>query len=151
MKRTGIAVVGGGIAAQALCEEVRARDHEQPITLICGEACLPYDRVRLSEILVSGEEAAALALRPEEWYEDNEVEAILGRRVERLDAAFGQLVLDDGEVLAYDRLVLATGSQPLMPALPGLELPGVIPFRDPSDCDAIRVAAAAGARIAVIG
>jgi nitrite reductase (NADH) large subunit len=144
-------IVGGGIAAQALCEEVRARDSEVPLTMICGEPCLPYDRVRLSEILVSGEEPGALALRPEEWYEDNDVTTMLGRRVERVDAAVRRLVLDDGETLTYDRLVLATGSRPLMPPLPGLDLPGVIPFRDPADCDAIRVAAAAGARIAVIG
>jgi nitrite reductase (NADH) large subunit len=151
MSSSGIAVIGGGIAAQALCEEVRARDPEVPLTMICGEPCLPYDRVRLSEILVSGEEPGALALRPEEWYEDNAVETMLGRRVEQIDAAFGRLTLDGGEALSFDRLVLATGSQPLMPPLPGLDLPGVIPFRDPGDCDAIRGAAAADARIAVIG
>jgi nitrite reductase (NADH) large subunit len=151
MSSSGIAVIGGGIAAQALCEEVRARDPEVGLTMICAESCLPYDRVRLSEILVSGEESEALALRPEEWYEDNAVETLLGRRVERIDAAFGRLTLDGGEALSIDRLVLATGSQPLMPPLPGLDLPGVIPFRDPGDCDAIRAAAAAGARVAVIG
>ncbi|HKZ14056.1 MAG TPA: nitrite reductase large subunit NirB [Solirubrobacterales bacterium] len=151
MRSAGIVVIGGGIAAQSLCEEVRARDPKVPLTLICGESCLPYDRVRLSEILVSGEEPGALALRPEEWYEDNAVETLLGRRVEAIDAAFGRLVLDDGETLSYDDLVLATGSRPLMPPLPGLALPGVIPFRDPADCDAIRGAVAADARIAVIG
>ncbi len=54
MDSQGIAIVGGGIAGQALCEGLRERDPEVPITLICGEDCLPYDRVRLSEILVSG-------------------------------------------------------------------------------------------------
>jgi nitrite reductase (NADH) large subunit len=151
MSSAGIAIVGGGIAAQALCEEVRTRDPEVPLTMICGEPCLPYDRVRLSEILVSGEEPEALALRPAEWYEDNAVRMLAGRRVEGIDAGFRRLALDGGETLEYDRVVLATGSRPLMPPLPGIELPGVIPFRDPAHCEAIRVAAAAGARIAVIG
>jgi nitrite reductase (NADH) large subunit len=76
---------------------------------------------------------------------------LAGRRVEGIDAGFRRLALDGGETLEYDRVVLATGSRPLMPPLPGIELPGVIPFRDPAHCEAIRVAAAAGARIAVIG
>jgi nitrite reductase (NADH) large subunit len=151
MSSKGITIVGGGIAAQALCEELRTRDASVPLTMICGEPCLPYDRVRLSEILVSGEEPEALTLRPAEWYEDNAVRILSGRRVEGIDAGFRRLVLDGGETLEYERVVLATGSQPLMPPLPGIELPGVIPFRDPAHCDAIRVAAAAGARIAVIG
>lgn len=58
----GIAIVGGGIAGQALCEALRRRDPDLAITLVCGEPCLPYDRVRLSEILVSGEDPAALQL-----------------------------------------------------------------------------------------
>ncbi|HVX33262.1 MAG TPA: nitrite reductase large subunit NirB [Solirubrobacterales bacterium] len=151
MSSHGITIVGGGIAAQALCEEVRERDASVPLKMICGEPCLPYDRVRLSEILVSGEEPEALTLRPAEWYEDNAVRLLAGRRVEGIDAGFGRLTLDGGETLAYHRVVLATGSRPLMPPLPGIELPGVIPFRDPAHCEAIRVAAAAGARIAVIG
>jgi nitrite reductase (NADH) large subunit len=151
MSSTGIAVIGGGIAAQSLCEEVRARDPEVPLTMICGEPCLPYDRVRLSEILVSGEEPEALALRPAEWYEDHGVRTMLGRRVETIDAAFRRLSLDGGETVGYDRLVIATGSRPLMPPLRGIDLPGVIPFRDPAHCDEIRRAAAEGARVVVIG
>ena len=66
VEQRGIAIVGGGIAGQALCEALRQRDPDLAITLVCGEPCLPYDRVRLSEILVSGEDPAALQLRPDE-------------------------------------------------------------------------------------
>ncbi|MEA2197867.1 MAG: hypothetical protein QOJ25_1918 [Solirubrobacteraceae bacterium] len=62
--RSGIVVVGGGIAGQAVVEAVRDHDHDVPLTLICGEPRLPYDRVRLSEILASGEDPEALTLRP---------------------------------------------------------------------------------------
>jgi len=150
--RAGVVVVGGGIAGQALCEAVRDRDPDVPITLVCGESVLPYDRVRLSEILVSGEDSDTLKLRPPEWFEDNRVEVRLGRWVQWCRPDEHLLGLDGGETLAYERLALATGSQPLMLPIPGIELPGVYPFRDPADCEAIRLAAAGGVRhAAVIG
>ncbi len=148
-----IVIVGGGIAGQAVCEAVRERDRDVPITLVCAESSAPYDRVRLSEILVSGEDPQTLQLRPAEWYDDNDVTLLVGRTVTWVDADRGVLGLDDIEELSFGRLVLATGSQPLMPPIPGINLPGVHPFRGPEDCDAIRSAALAGdaKRAAVIG
>ncbi|MDP8967727.1 MAG: FAD-dependent oxidoreductase, partial [Actinomycetota bacterium] len=148
----GIVIVGGGIAGQAVCEALRERDPNVPVTLVCGEHSAPYDRVRLSEILVSGEDSQTLGLRPSEWYADNDVTLLLGRMVTWIDTERGVLGLDDSDELGFDRLVLATGSQPLMPPIPGIALAGVHPFRDPADCDAIRCAAASGIeRAAVIG
>ncbi|MGH2943370.1 MAG: nitrite reductase large subunit NirB, partial [Solirubrobacteraceae bacterium] len=148
----GVVIVGGGIAGQAVCEAIRERDPEIAITLICGETSAPYDRVRLSEILVSGEDPQTLGLRPPEWYADNEIELLVGRIVTWIDAERGVLGLDDADALVFERLVLATGSQPLMPPIPGIGLTGVHPFRDPADCEAIRSAAASGIeRAAVIG
>jgi nitrite reductase (NADH) large subunit len=148
----GVVIVGGGIAGQAVCEALRERDPAVAITLICGEASAPYDRVRLSEILVSGEDPQTLGLRPAEWYADNGVELLVGRTVTWVDAERGVLGIDDADALVFERLVLATGSQPLMPPIPGIGLAGVHPFRDPADCEAIRAAAASGIeRAAVIG
>ncbi|MFL5831143.1 MAG: nitrite reductase large subunit NirB [Solirubrobacteraceae bacterium] len=146
---SSIVVVGGGIAGHALCEALRERDPDVPITLVCGEPRLPYDRVRLSEILVSGQDPDELALRPMEWFEDHGIEVMLGCQVSR--AEDGRLVCADGTRIAYDRLALATGSVPLMPPLPGIDLPGVYPFRGPEDCEAIRAAARSASRAAVIG
>ena len=149
----GVVIVGGGIAGQAVCEALRERDPDVAITLICGESVAPYDRVRLSEILVSGEDPQTLQLRPAEWYEDHDVDLVVGRMVTWVDTERRVLGLDDVDELRYDQLVLATGSQPLMPPIPGIDLAGVHPFRDPADCDAIRLAAAEGGieRAAVIG
>ncbi|MGD9735009.1 MAG: nitrite reductase large subunit NirB [Solirubrobacterales bacterium] len=147
-----IVVVGGGIAAQSLCELVRERDSEVPLTMICGEPRLPYDRVRLSELLASEEGPESLALRPPEWYADRGIETVVGHRVDKVDAALRRLELDGGEPRSYERLVLATGSDPLLPPLPGLDLPGVLPFRGPEHCEEIRAAARGGAaRVVVIG
>ncbi len=149
---SGIVIVGGGIAGQALCEALRERDDEVAITLVCGEPRLPYDRVRLSEILVSGEDPDSLALRPSEWFEDHDVRVELGCRVSGLaEGSNGTraLACEDRPAIPFERLALATGSQPLMPPLPGIELAGVHPFRGPEDCAAIR-AAAEGARHAVV-
>ena len=147
-----VVIVGGGIAGQAVCEAVRDRDADVAITLICGESSPPYDRVRLSEILVSGEDPETLQLRPAEWYADNGVDLLLGTWVKSVDTAAKLVQLSDGDEIEYGRLVLATGSQPLMPPIAGIDLPGVHPFRGPEDCEAIRSAAAGGAQhAAVIG
>ncbi len=146
-------MVGGGIAGQATVESLRERDPDVPITLICGEPRLPYDRVRLSELLASDEDPDALALRPVEWYSDRGVRVLLGRRAAALNPGQRRVELDGGGAVDYRRLVLATGSQPLLSPISGIELEGVHPFRGPEDCEAIRAAAASGKvrRAAVIG
>jgi nitrite reductase (NADH) large subunit len=145
-----IVVVGGGIAGQALVEALRARDPDVTIALVCDEPELPYDRVRLSELLISGDSATGLRLRPDEWYADAGIQLIRGR------AAWCKpdrklLGLYDGTLVGYDRLALATGSRPLMPPIEGMDLDGVHAFRDPADCEAIRSAAAGARHAAVIG
>ena len=150
----GIVIVGGGIAGQAVCEALRERDRDVAITLVCGESSAPYDRVRLSEILVSGEDPETLQLRPARVVRRPRRRAArrpqghVGRRRARRRSGS-----TTSRSCAFDKLVLATGSQPLMPPIPGIDLHGVHPFRDPADCEAIRRAAATAAskRAAVIG
>jgi nitrite reductase (NADH) large subunit len=146
-----VVVVGGGIAGAAVCEALREHDADTPITLVCAEPRLPYDRVRLSEILVSGASPETLALRPSEWFKDHEVGVLVGRRVAAVRPDERFVVLDDGAVLPYNALVLATGSNPLMPPIRGIDLPHVHPFRGPEHCEAIRAAATRARHAAVIG
>ncbi|MBO0767070.1 MAG: NAD(P)/FAD-dependent oxidoreductase [Solirubrobacterales bacterium] len=152
MSSKRVLIIGGGIAGQAAAESIREHDQDASITMICGEPRLPYDRVRLSEILVDGSSADTLALRPAEWYEDQRVETITGAWVIAVDSDARTITLADGRELSYDALVLATGSVPLMPPIPGIDLPGVHAFRGPEDCEQIRVAASRpGVRAVVIG
>jgi nitrite reductase (NADH) large subunit len=147
----GVVVIGGGIAGLAVCEALRERDAATPITLVCAEPRLPYDRVRLSEILVSGASAETLRLRPQEWFDDHDIGVLLGRRVAAIQPGDHAVELEDGAILPYTALVVATGSNALLPPVPGIELGHVHPFRGPEDCDAIRAAAATAERAAVIG
>jgi len=147
-----IVIVGGGIAGQTLCETLRERDEDVEITLVCAEEHLPYDRVNLSELLVCDEPVEErLGLRPEEWYDDQDVTVLRGRRVERVDVHARSIGLADGETLEYDRLALATGSNALVPPFPGMDLEGVHVYRTPGDCDAIREGARTASKAAVIG
>src|SRR3954452_245721 len=145
-----VAIIGGGIAGQTLCEELLERDPDVGVTLICAEDRLPYDRVRLSELLLADDDPASLQLRPEEWYADHGVEVLLGCRVTSLDPDRRSVELD-GDVLDFDRVAIATGSSPLLPPIKGLDKAGVLCFRDPEDCDAIRRGASEGGRAVVIG
>jgi nitrite reductase (NADH) large subunit len=147
----GVVVVGGGIAGLAVCEALREHDPGVPVTLVCAEPRLPYDRVRLSEILVSGASAETLRLRAPEWFHDHDIGVLLGRRVAAVRVDEHLVELDDGGILPYAALVIATGSNALLPPIPGIGHDHVHPFRGPEDCDAIRAAAATAKRAAVIG
>src|SRR3954454_4225490 len=97
-----VLIVGGGIAGQAVCEELRARDGDVQITLLCGEPRLPYDRVVLSHLLSGEATETDLQLRPLEWYADRRIEVRAGLRARALDAEIGLCELDDGGTLLFD-------------------------------------------------
>ena len=146
----GIAIVGGGIAAQAVAEAIRKIDQTVRVTMISAESRLPYDRVRLSELLVSGADAASLQLRPAEWYLDNNIDVILSSKVDWIDSEAGALAFG-AQTLRFDRACIATGSVAMVPPIPGIDRSGVFTFRGPEDCDAIRAAAINARHAAVIG
>jgi nitrite reductase (NADH) large subunit len=147
----GILVIGGGIAGQAVCEAIRARDARVPLTLVCGEAHRPYDRVRLGALLAPEPDIEALRLRPDAWYDDHRVRVLAGRRVVALDPDAGTARLDDGGALPFDRAVICTGSDPLVPPMDGADADGVHVFRDPADCAVIVERARSARRALVIG
>jgi len=103
-----VVVVGGALPARRSASLARARriDTRHPRLWRAAPA---YDRVRLSEILVSGASAQTLQLRPPEWFEDHRVDAITGRKVAAVRADERLVELDDGAVIPYATLVLATG------------------------------------------
>lgn len=148
---TGILIIGGGIAGQAVCEAIRARDREIPVTMVCGEPHRPYDRVRLGALIrEDGASVDGLLLRPDSWYEDTGVAVRTGMRVASLEPDRGRAVMDDGSAIGFHRAVLCTGSDALVPPA-FTDVPGVHAFRDPNDCAEIVGAARKRPRTAVIG
>ncbi len=149
--RRTLVVVGHGMVGhrfvQAAIERGLTETHD--VVVVGEETRAAYDRVALTSFFEVG--ADALSLLPEGAYDDPRVRLLLGRAVTGLDPETRTLLLDDGEVLTYDELVLATGAAPFVPPVPGHDLPGAFVYRTVEDLEAIRDAAA-GARVgAVIG
>ncbi|MCE8032757.1 MAG: FAD-dependent oxidoreductase [Halomonas sp.] len=147
-----LVIVGNGMAGHRLVEALLART-ERParITVIGAEQAPAYNRILLSPLLAGEMQREALTLRSAEWYAEQGIELILGERVEKIDCDARTLSTDADRRLDYDRLVLATGSNPARPPVPGLELPGVHVFRDLHDADALARAAESGRNAVVIG
>ena len=116
------------------------------VTLLGREAGVPYNRVALSGLLAGDMEVAALETMP-----PDAVAYRHGVHVETIDRVVQCVRLTDGEPIAYDRLVLATGSHAVRLRLPGADLPGVVLYRTLADVKAMMNAAAVGGRAIVIG
>ncbi|MDO9497569.1 MAG: FAD-dependent oxidoreductase, partial [Nocardioides sp.] len=140
--RTGprIVIVGNGMAATRLVEELVAAGHGAGVTVLGDETAPPYNRILLSALLEGTHRSDALTLRSPEWYAEHGVDLRLGARVLGVDRDHRDVMLVDGTVLPYDRLVLATGSIPSLPPIRGLvRLDGslherVHAFRSLDDC-----------------
>ena len=150
--RERLIVVGNGMVGLRLVEELLARAPDRYDLTVVGKEPRPaYNRVLLSSLLAGEVSDEDVRLRDLAWYAENGVRLILGVQAEQLDPGTGTVRLADGSDLAFDRLVLATGSQPIRPPMPGLDLSGVLTFRDLADVDAIHAACARGRRAVVIG
>ncbi|NBE93025.1 NAD(P)/FAD-dependent oxidoreductase [Nonomuraea sp. KC401] len=142
-----LVVVGNGMAGSRLVSEVRARDPHMRIAVFGAEPCRPYNRVLLSNVLAGSSRPEQVRLVDASWYEAHDVEAVLGATVTGIDREGGHVVTACGRREPYDLLVLATGSDAIVPPIPGVER--AIPFRTLGDCERI-VAAAGHARRAVV-
>jgi len=145
-------IVGGGLAGAKAAEALRAEGHEGEIVLIGAEDELPYERPPLSKDYLRGESSRDDArVHPASFYEEQAVELRTATTVVAIDPAGREVELDGGERLGWDRLLLATGSEPRRLPLPGADLDGVLYLRDLGDSDAIAARLEPGVRLVVIG
>jgi nitrite reductase (NADH) large subunit len=146
-----LVVVGNGMAAARLCEELTERAcGRYAIAVVGEEPRLAYNRVLLSSLLADEISAAEVELKPARWWRDRGVTLIYGRPAVAIDPTIRRVRLADGATLPFSKLVIATGSRPIRLPLPGMDLPGVKAFRDLADVAELR-RAAPGARAVVIG
>lgn len=146
----GIAIVGGGPAAQAAARAYRETGGGAPVTILAAELELPYERPPLTKEYLRGESSRAdLALAPAAWYREREIEVELGVVVSGLDLEAGEARAEDGRTWRFERCLLATGARPLVPDLPGTEGPDVLPMRTPADSE--QLAALSENRLLIVG
>ncbi|TWI36930.1 NAD(P)/FAD-dependent oxidoreductase [Paracoccus sulfuroxidans] len=149
---TRIVILGGGQAGAALAAKLRVLGHDGPITLICGEPDLPYQRPPLSKKYLLGEMTREqLYLRPERFYAEQEITVIRDRMATGIDTQ-GQRVILDGEEVPYDKLALTLGSSPRrLPAAMGGDLPGLYAVRGLADVDRLAAEFQPGRKVLIIG
>lgn len=147
-----VVVVGAGQAGAACVAKLRGLGYQGAITMVGEEPTLPYQRPPLSKKYLLGELALErLYLRPASFYQDNQITVQTSQRVQAIDCAAKNVQLTD-QTLAYDHLVLATGSVPRrLPAAIGGDLRGVFTVRDLADADAMAPYFQPGAKVLIVG
>jgi len=148
-----VIIVGAGQAACSMAAKLRELDSAANITIIGEEAHLPYQRPPLSKKYATGEMSLdSLILRPANWYQDNEIQCITGRRVEQIDPDAKTILLDNGDVIEFDKLALTTGTRPReLPAVIGGNLGGVYIVRGIHHVDSFTPEMMEGRAALVIG
>ena len=150
--RERLVVVGNGMAGCRAVQEVLKRDPQRyDITIFGAEPRVNYDRIMLSPVLAGEKAFADIVLNDEAWYRDNGIILHAGVAVEAVDREAKVVRAAGGLEAGYDRLILATGSDPIRLPLPGADLAGVVTFRDLDDVEAMIAAAKPGAKAVVIG
>lgn len=147
-----IVVIGGGQAGAQAVQSLRQFGYEGAITLVGDEAALPYQRPPLSKAYMKGELAEdRLYFKPSAWYEDNKIETLLSQRVEKIDRANRQVLLQHGGHLDYDAVIIATGSRPRPLPVEGADLENVFELRGLSDVEHMQPKMIPGHRLVIVG
>jgi apoptosis-inducing factor 3 len=147
-----IVIVGGGAAGFAAAEMLRRQKYEGGIVMLSADDAPPVDRPNLSKDYLAGAAPEEwLPLRDEKFYTDNAIDLRLNTTVAGIDTRASEVALSTGEKLPYDRLLLATGAEPVAPSLPGAKSSDLLTLRTLKDCKAIIERATSAKRVVVLG
>lgn len=145
-----IVIVGGGAAGFAAAEKLRREHYQGSIVMFSNDEAPPVDRPNLSKDYLAGKAPEDwIPLRGESFYSKNDIDLRLNANVASIDARSGEVVLADGARTPYDRLLLATGAEPVRLTIPGADQPHVHTLRSFADCKAI-IERATTARSAIV-
>jgi NADPH-dependent 2,4-dienoyl-CoA reductase/sulfur reductase-like enzyme/nitrite reductase/ring-hydroxylating ferredoxin subunit len=145
-----IVIVGGGAAGFSAAEMLRRQDYRGSIVMLSNEAAAPVDRPNLSKDYLAGSAPEDwLPLRPDDFYAEAKIDLRLKTEVTSIDTKARKIATSSGEAIPYDRLLLATGAEPVRLPIPGADQPHVHVLRSLADCRAI-IAQADGARRAIV-
>ncbi|HMP55197.1 MAG TPA: nitrite reductase large subunit NirB [Novosphingobium sp.] len=147
-----LVVIGNGMAGCRAVEEILARDPARfAVTIFGAEPRVNYNRIMLSPVLAGEKTFDDIVINGPDWYADNGIALVSGDPVTAIDRAARTVTTRSGRVEPYDRLLIATGSDPFIIPVPGHDLPGVVTFRDLDDVDRMLAAADKGGSAVVIG
>jgi 3-phenylpropionate/trans-cinnamate dioxygenase ferredoxin reductase subunit len=145
-------IVGASLAGAKAAETLRTEGFDGKVVLVGAEDERPYERPPLSKEYLRGEVGREkVYVHDESFYSEHDIELRLATTAVDLDASRKELTLDDGDRLSYDRLLLATGSEPRRLAIPGAELDAVLYLRSVHDSDALRERLDRGGAVVVVG
>ena len=152
MRKMKLVCVGNGMAGIRTIEElIKVAPDLYDITVFGSEPHPNYNRILLSPVLAGEQAFADIVLNGEDWYREKGIRLHLGRRIAKVDRRAREVIAEDGTVEPYDRLLLATGSNPFILPLPGVDLEGVLTYRDIHDTERMIEAAATRKAAVVIG
>ena len=152
MSKEKLVLIGNGMAGVRTLEELLKLDAEKyDITVFGAEPHPNYNRIMLSPVLAGEKTVDDIILNNREWYDENGIALRTGDPVTKIDRAHRKLTTESGAEVDYDRLLIATGSNPFIIPVPGHEKKGVIGFRDISDVNAMLEASRTYKRAVVIG
>jgi len=149
-----LVVIGNGMAGMRTVEELlSAAPEKYDITVFGAEPYGNYNRIMLSSVLCGEKTIEDIVINDRQWYIDNGICLYAGqdKSVVRIDRITRKVYAQDGTSAAYDRLLLATGSKPVVPAIPGNDLEGVISFRDIFDVDRMLTYSKSHSKAVVLG
>ena len=150
--REHLVVIGNGMAGCRAVEELIARDPTRyRVTIFGAEPHVNYNRIMLSPVLAGEKTFEQIVINDHAWYASNTIELVTSDPVQAIDRAAKTVTARSGLTVSYDRLLIATGSDPFIIPVPGKDLPGVISFRDMADVDHMLAAAGKGGAAVVIG
>lgn len=144
-------IIGGGVASVTAAQAIRERDPEGRILMMREEVHVPYDRPPLSKGFLRNPEVNIddISSKYEVFYEENKIERWLGTRAVSIDRAAKTVTTNDGRVVTYGKLLLATGVSAYRPEIPGADSAHVLRTMD--DAEGIRQALAAGQSLVIVG
>jgi nitrite reductase [NAD(P)H] large subunit len=152
MKPMKLVMVGNGMAGVRTLEElVKLAPGHYEITVFGAEPHPNYNRILLSPVLAGEQTLEDIVLNDLEWYRGHGIHLHLGKKVVKIDRVAREVVADDGTREPYDRLLLATGSNPFVLPIPGVDLDGVLTYRDIQDTERMIAASAQYKKAVVIG
>ncbi len=150
-KNERIIIIGGGTSAVAAAESIRKRNDSCSITMISDEKILPYNRPMLTKNLFEDFSRIDISIKPRTWYDEQKINLLIGESAAKILPEEKKVLLAGGDILQYDKLILATGASSFIPPIPGHDKEGVFVIRKMDDVLKIQEMAHSAENAAVIG